>query len=524
MDICDLIDNFASENLMAHVYRESTMSYKELNEKSNSLGAFLIERFGEDKTPIAVYGHKEHLMLVCFFACIKSGHPYIPIDASTPVERLGDIIENSKARIVFNVADKDVKTENCDIMPLMDIEKIIQDYEGRLPDNKYRVKDDDIHYIIYTSGSTGKPKGVRITSNCLKSFVDWSKEYLEELSEKHCVIMNQAPFSFDLSVMDLYLSMFTGSTLYSIDKNMIANLKELFAYLRSSNISVWVSTPSFAELCLSDSSFRRELLPELKIMLFCGETLTNNCVNRLQERFEGLKVINLYGPTEATVAVTGVEIDRNMCETINPLPVGYVKEDCEILIVGEGRDSKTPDKSFIEFNGLFYEILKDSERGEIIIGGESVSPGYLNNEEVTKKVFTSYNINGSIKRYYRTGDEGYLNNGLLYYNGRIDFQVKLNGFRIELEDIESNLLSIKFIDKAVVLPILKEGKLHYLAAVVTLNEKFEEKDFAISLKIKENLKERLPEYMIPRKIVIKENLPMTTNGKIDRKLLTEELK
>jgi D-alanine--poly(phosphoribitol) ligase subunit 1 len=525
MDICLLINEYAKKELIAHRYRESKMTYNELNEKSNALATYIIEFCKEEKegAPIIVYGHKEHLMLVCFIACIKSGHAYIPIDTSMPEERVFDIAQISKAKMVFNIGNKKLTLNNTTIWNSQELEEKIEANKSKVPDEKYKILGESVHYIIYTSGSTGKPKGVQITSNCLSSFVEWGIKFIGSPGGKPVTFMNQAPFSFDLSVMDLYLSLYTGGTLYSIDKEMISSLKQLFSYFKKSDINVWVSTPSFAEMCLADSSFNGELLPKLSHILFCGETLANNCVKRLFDRFENLEIVNFYGPTEATVAVTAVTVDPEMCEAINPLPVGYVKKDCKLFIVKEANSEVPVGVEYLDYNGIKYVILKDGEKGEIVICGSSVSPGYFNNEEITKTVFLKKWVNGIEERYYRTGDEGYIQEGMLYYSGRIDFQVKLNGFRVELGDIESNLMDIDFIESAVVLPIMKNDKLYQIAAVVILNKSFEEKDFAISQMIKERLKKLLPEYMIPRKIIIRESIPMTPNGKVNRKLLLEEL-
>ena len=524
MDFCELLKKYADSNLIAHQYRESVMTYKELDQKSDALATYIIERFGEDKMPIVVFGHKEHNMLICFFACIKAGHGYIPIDSSTPSERTRDIVGISGTKMILNVGDNNAILGDVDNLNADDIERTILDHSGMCPNDKYRTQNEDIHYIIYTSGSTGKPKGVKITSNCLGSFVNWAAGFWNFFDGKHYIFMNQAPFSFDLSVMDLYLSLFTGSTLYSLDKEMVSNLKQLFGYFRNSDVNIWVSTPSFAELCLADSSFTKELLPNLSLMLFCGETLTNNCVKKIYDRFSKVKVINTYGPTEATVAISAVEVDDCLCQSKNPLPVGYVKDDCKIFIVEEILQEVKKNINFLKFGDKRYEILPEGEKGEIVIFGDSVSPGYLNDEDATKRVFLSIWENNKEARYYRTGDEGYIQDGLLYYSGRIDFQVKLNGFRVELEDIENNLMDIDFIESAVVLPVMKDDKPYYLAAVVTLNKIFSEKEFAVGLLIKDKLKTLLPTYMIPRKIIIKENLPMTLNGKVNRKLLMEELK
>jgi D-alanine--poly(phosphoribitol) ligase subunit 1 len=508
LDLIDIIDShYECSNKYAHIHLDDKLSYRDLVGKSNALAHYLISEFERDKTPIVVYGHKQNEMLVCFLACVKAGHAYIPIDSSLPLERINDIISSSGAKLLLNVGDGDLDNNSIDNKTLTEIRDIIDQNMGRIPDKSYRVGKEDTYYIIYTSGSTGKPKGVQITLSCLESFVNWGLEICKDSLKDGTVFMNQAPFSFDLSVMDLYLSLASGSTLFSIDKTMIANLRFLFESFKNSDISIWVSTPSFAEMCLADSSFNEELLPKLELLLFCGETLSNSCVSKLQSRFSGSRIVNTYGPTEATVAITSVEITKEINEKISPLPVGAPKADCTILIQGE--------------NG---KILEEGQKGEIVIVGDSVSIGYYNNREMTERVFGQYRLNNGIKRGYRTGDEGYLKDGMLYYSGRIDFQVKLNGYRIELEDIENNFRKLDLVKNVVVVPILKEGKVQYLSAAAVLNSKSEEKEFKVVMNIKNQLKSFLPEYMIPRKIVIKETLPMTTNGKVNRKLLMEEMR
>ncbi|WP_411679261.1 D-alanine--poly(phosphoribitol) ligase subunit DltA [Clostridium thailandense] len=492
---------------IAHIYKDSSITYGELIEKSDAIASYIIDQFGDDKTPIVVYGHKEHEMLICFLACVKAGHAYIPIDTSFPYERVRDIVDSSQTNMIFNVGEFDYKFSDVNVKNYNQIKEILLEYKLRKPDKKYLVGKEDTYYIIYTSGSTGKPKGVQITLSCLESFINWAAKVCSLRDNFNYVFMNQAPFSFDLSVMDLYLSLWSGSTLFSIDKSMTSNLKLLFESFSSSNINIWVSTPSFAEMCLGDSSFNEELLPKLETFLFCGETLANSCAERLLDKFSKSKVINMYGPTEATVAVTSIEVTEEVAKEICPLPVGKVKEDCRIIIVDEEGNE-----------------VSEGERGEIIIIGDSVSIGYYNNNERTEKSFSKKFINGAEKRCYKTGDEGYLKHGLLYYSGRIDFQIKLNGYRIELEDIENNLRNIEFINNCVVIPAIKEDKIQYLNAVVVLNRSPWEKEFKIAMLIKNELKKFIPDYMIPRKITIVESLPMTINGKVNRKALMEETK
>jgi len=508
LSIIDIINDYGKNtpNKLAHIYKESQLTYQDLLNRSNALASYIIDEFGQEKTPIVVYGHKQHEMIISFLACVKAGHAYVPIDSSLPADRIRDIIESSNTRMILSVGELDYDGQEIIIKNQNQINEIFTEYDGRVPDASYHVKDNETYYIIYTSGSTGKPKGVQISINNLESFVSWGLGLTNVNANTQAIFMNQAPFSFDLSVMDLYLSLASGSTLFSVDKKMIENPKLLFEYFDQSNISVWVSTPSFADMCLADSHFNQTLLPNLDVFLFCGEVLSNTTVDKLQERFDNIRIINTYGPTEATVAVTSIEVTPEVNGTNRPLPIGYVKNDCTIKIMSEAGQE-----------------LPEGEKGEIIIIGDSVSKGYYNNPEMTTKAFFQIESNGKLKNGYKTGDEGYLKDGLLYYSGRMDFQVKVNGYRIELEDIENNLRKIDIIKNGVVLPVKKEGKIQSLAAIVTLNQVIHEKEFKIALMIKNELKKLLPEYMIPRKIIFKDSLPMTPNGKIDRKRLLEEI-
>ena len=177
-------------------------------------------------------------------------------------------------------------------------------------------------YIIFTSGSTGDPKGVIITAGNLGAFVTWmlAEHAFVPAGE---VFLNQAPFSFDLSVMDLYLSLATGGTLHSITREEIADFRRLFRSLTESGLTTWVSTPSFAQLCLAERTFAAERLPGLRRFLFCGETLFPETAARLCERFPEAEVWNTYGPTEATVATTSIRITPEIAARGGALPIGF---------------------------------------------------------------------------------------------------------------------------------------------------------------------------------------------------------
>lgn len=424
---------------------------------------------------------------------------YCPIDISVPLNRAEAIIKEVAPEIILTTEELSLEYNN--ILSYEKIYSIIENETGQIEDSQ-AVSSEDVFYIIFTSGSTGTPKGVQITRDSLDRFIQWGLTLGSGIQENEKnIFLNQAPFSFDLSVMDLYLSLYSGGTLWALDKKVQGDMRLLLESFKQSEASVWVSTPSFADVCLADPSFRQELLPKLRRFLFCGETLTNRTAERLMKAFPNTEIVNTYGPTESTVAVTGVLVTPELNQNLNPLPVGKAKKGTWIFIMDEQGNS-----------------LPEGEYGEIVIAGDTVSVGYWNNQERTKKAFGVCEIEGHPYRLYHTGDKGYLKDGQLFYCGRIDLQIKLHGYRIELEDIETNIMKLPEIQKAAVLPVYRDEQVRSLTAYVVTRNAVKD-SFFMTQQLREKLKEYLPEYMIPKKMVFLETLPMTNNGKVDRKAL-----
>ncbi|WP_234123527.1 D-alanine--poly(phosphoribitol) ligase subunit DltA [Clostridium hydrogenum] len=502
--------NIINENCIKYseqicqIYKDSNLTYGNLKKYSDALSKYIISEYGEDKSPIVIYGHKEHEMLISFLACSKSGHAYIPIDTTFPKDRINDIIESSKPKLFINIGNINIDNFDGKMVSRENLNDIFNKFSGLEPSKSFYLKENDVYYMLYTSGSTGKPKGVQITYKALEAFIEWFMPYCKTSEDKN-VFLNQVSYSFDVSVISIYIGLLLGKTLYVIDKQMTSNFKDLFENLSISKIAMWISTPSFAEMCIVDNSFNKNLLPELEKMFFAGEILSKKLVSTLYERFGDISIINGYGPTEATVLITAVEVNKHMLNAEDSIPIGYGMDNSRVFLINDAGKE-----------------IKDGEKGEICVVGDNVSIGYYNNEEMNKKHF--FTAEDGTKPGYKTGDLAYKKDDMFYYCGRKDFQIKLNGFRIELEDIENNLRKLDYVSNAVALPVKHEEKISYIAAFVKLSKSIDEKEFKIAMKIKNDLSKFLPSYMIPRKVKLLNKFPINTNGKIDRKLLQEDLK
>ena len=484
MNLIERIDHWAAvaPDAIAHISGLRRLTYGELRRRSDALASYFKGRFADDRSPVAVLGHREPEMLIAFLGAVKSGRPYVPIDTALPQQRIDKIVATSRAAALLSTKD------------------IAQFSRRETRGNIRPVEKDAPFYILFTSGSTGEPKGVIVTLACLEHFINWM--LAEQQFCKGEVFLNQAPFSFDLSVMDLYCSLATGGTLFSIGRDLIENPKQLYGALATSGVTTWVSTPSFAQMCLVEDTFAEPMLSRVRRFLFCGEALTPQTAAQLLARFHQAKVWNMYGPTEATVATTSILIDAAILKQYSPLPVGRVMPGTRIFV--------------LDHNGRELPV---NERGEIIIAGPNVSPGYIERPDLTVRAFFEYRG----LHAYKTGDLGQFRGGLLFFEGRIDEQIKLSGYRIELGDVETNLRKLATVRDAVVIPVIKNGTAQSLTAFVMLSAREETSDFKLAHNLRSQLSEWLPAYMLPRKFVFLDAFPMTANGKLDRGALARSL-
>ena len=534
-----------------------TITYGELKRASDAL-AHHLAALDDARRPVVVYGHKSPLMIACFHACSKSGRAYVPVDIVYPTLRVADIMDQLGAPIVLNTTQADLQADFAghmgDYLGVSDIEQIAAsaDEASNEPAEASQaatapvmaqVEGDDTFYILFTSGSTGRPKGVEVTAECVDNFWKWMVAEFPGTSgapgadpaaadspRRARVLFNRAPFSFDLSMTDIALGLGAGDTMFALSEDDEASLAKTFEALSRAGIDFWCSTASFADMCLRDPAFNRELLPRVRMFFFVGETLKNETAAKLLERFDGAEVVNGYGPTESTDLVTAVRITREMCESPDPLPVGTPMPGCELHILDP--DTLAP--------------VPAGEYGELFIVGNTVAKGYFGREDLTRAAFHSCPEDiARGRRSYRTGDAAMVDEaGMLHFRGRLDFQVKLHGFRVELGEIESALRALEGVQDACVLPVERRGSISHLAACVAIGEaavpaatgdsaapgealspgaarNAAPDEFDRAQALKDALARTLPEYMIPRKIVFLRELPLNVNGKIDRKKLGE---
>ena len=499
----------------AAAFRESgapVTTYSELWGQASSLAAGLSDQV-KGRGPVLVLGPKAATTVAAFLACLMSGHAYVPVDAELPVQRICDIASQIEGATLL--ATGEISPELSRALPhvrVLHAGELLAAHGGAAaPDRSRWVNGDETQYVIFTSGSTGRPKGIEVTAANVANFQRWLVT-LPVIADGGRTFLDQAHYSFDLSEYELVGALSTGGCLYALTQAEATDFRALFSGLASSGVEVWVSTPSFADLCLADPSFTQELLPRLSLFLFCGEALHHTTVAKLRERFAHARVANTYGPTESTVAVTYAEMGPDELADPAPLPVGRPRPGTELRIV----DHETG------------EPVAVGETGEIVICGDTVARGYYHNPEKTAAAFFDSRMSdGTPMRAYRTGDLGHLDGeGALHCEGRLDSLVKLNGFRIELSEVEGALEAIEGVTQAAVVPVRRDGRVTSLCAFVVYRAADGGADgapvpegFALARALKAELARTLPSYMVPRQVRVMDSLPVTERGKCDRRAL-----
>lgn len=447
----------------AYICGEKRLTYAKLYEKAERIAAVLKAQGGG---AVAVLGNKEPEMIISILACIMARRAYVPLEDNLPQARIAAAIRQAECTLVLKNGSA---CPDCGIpcSTLAELEHATKKPADGGAQN-------ETAYIIFTSGSTGTPKGVPISYANLGNFTRWICSDKVLSGFEHPVVLSPASFGFDLSVAGIYYALSAGGTIVTVSREEQKSFDGIFAALQKNSAEIAVLTPTFMKLCLLNADFNEENFPRLRCCWFCGERLEKALCEKLLRRFPSLKIINAYGPTEATCAVCSAMITAETLAAGEPLPVGDISSAaCKIEI----------------------------ENGEIILSGTSVFGGYIGAAERTGGRFA-------------TGDLGEIRGGKLYCTGRIDGRIKYKGYRIELGDIEANILAVGGVRTCcAVAKRSKNGDTAYIKVFVSAEPTLGEETLRTALK------SALPEYMIPKVIEFLPQLPVNEHGKTDRRLL-----
>lgn len=464
------------------------MTFSELLEESKRIGSFLAENLTPG-SPVPIYMEKCPDEVSAFFGAAYAGCFYSPISKEQPKERVMKILHTLQARTV--VTDEEGES-TLRAMEYTGRIFLLSDMKANLIDERLlrEIRDTlkpGLFYVMFTSGSTGTPKGVSISQ---KSVIDFIGHFIDVTGiSSEDKIGNQAPFDFDVSVKDIYSAIFTGAELVLIKKDLFSKPPVLMDYICDNDITtlIW-AVPA---LCiLSGMKVLDYRIPEkMNKIMFSGQAMPVKQLMIWKKALPNARYINLYGPTEVTCNCTYYKIPKNIDADFK-LPIGNAFPGRKVFLLDKNN-----------------EKINEAEReGEIAVAGESLAEGYYNNPDETAKHFIY--LDG--ERIYKTGDMAVLSDdGQVYFSGRADFQVKIMGHRIELEEIEDAILSINDVNECCC--IFQKDKSRITAFIT---------GSADTKAVKQELKSKLPAYMIPAHIKSIDRMPLTINGKIDRKKLS----
>ncbi|MEO6632946.1 MAG: amino acid adenylation domain-containing protein, partial [Mucilaginibacter sp.] len=490
-----LIAKIAAEtpDQTAITFGEQKTTYKELNERANQLAAILIKNGVKKGDKVAFSMDRSAEMIISMLAIMKAGAVYIPLDPIFPINRINYMIEDSQAVVLLTSQNYKGKYQsNAKELVLEDEWLTINDYPTTDPE--VTVTGDDLVYILYTSGSTGMPKGVQIAQHNLVNFL-YSMQKQPGLTPGD-KLLAVTTISFDIAGLELFLPLLTGAEIILADAATAKDGRALLDIIKNEGATVMQATPYTWRIML-EAGWNKDTA----LKAICGgEALPAELAERILTCATSLW--NVYGPTETTIWSTVKEISA-----ADKISIGRPIDNTSIYILDK-----------------FLRPLGPGIPGEIYIGGEGVAQGYLNRPELTAEKFVAdpfTKIPGT--KMYNTGDLGrFMPDGEIECLGRMDAQVKIRGYRIETGEIEYNLVNNTNIKEAVVLARPDNFGIDKLVAFVVINKESALQDETAQVQNwKETLRNSVPDYMVPDNFVVLDEMPLTPNGKVDKKVLSK---
>ncbi|WP_260850329.1 non-ribosomal peptide synthetase [Flavobacterium anhuiense] len=474
----------------ALVFEGLVMTYKELDERSNQLARYLESMGVISDSRIGILFNRSFDMIVGILGILKSGCTYVPLDPGLPSKRLSYILEDSGVNFLLYQEESLLSSLSVsEFIFFLDIRESLSYSSSSVVSSR---TEDSVAYIMYTSGTTGLPKGILISDeNVITLINDPLSEIAVTGSDR---VLQWSNYAFDGSTYEIFGSLLNGASLYLIDKSVASDAAALSQAINRHELSViFITTALFNSLADYDLS----LLSSLRLLLFGGEKVSLTPVRKMLSGLGSGKILHVYGPTETTVYATCYVISE-IPALAGTIPIGKPLTNTSLYVLNPSSD-----------------IVPIGVVGELCIGGSGVAAGYLNQEELTKENFIANPfVEGD--RIYKTGDlVRWLADGNIEYIGRKDNQVKIRGYRIELGEIENVLSSLPEIGQCCVLAREDEGGNKRLIGYVVTEGKLDKAD------LQDRLKSSLPDYMIPLLWVELDQLPLTSNGKIDKKALPD---
>ena len=489
-NIVEMIENTAKNtpNNIAIETADTAITYKELILRVNKLSNYLLRLNLSENSNICIFTTRTIDTIVGILSILKINCTYVPIDPEYPIDRILYMIQTSQINYILS---EDMclfdKISNINTLNKIAINFLNYKNEDVVFDKKYDYTNSSNLYVIFTSGSTGRPKGVTISHKNMMNLMLFEKNKTNLLENTNNKILQFATMSFDVSYQEIYSALLFGNTLVLIDEASRKDMNKLSKYIFDKGINTLFIPPAYLKLLVEDKHIISLLISCVKNIITAGEALviTEGMKDLLNA---GIQIHNHYGPAETHVATTFV-VNKNNITTCPPIGKPISNANIHIL-----------DKAL--------KLCPIGVIGQIAISGDCVGNGYLNNATLTNEKFIINTYNN--KKMYLTGDLGYFDNfGNVHYIGRSDFQVKINGFRVELEEINQVLLKHPDVKSSVTI-IHNENDKKYIITYYVEKNATKEEDLI------KYLKTALPFYMLPKKLIKVESLPINSNGKIDK--------
>lgn len=481
---------------IAVIYKDTVLTYNELNKKANKVAWYLYKRGIQESTVIAIFADKCPDLIIGILAVLKVGATYLPIDSNYPDERIHYMLEDSKAHILL-MKDRGVEKDCLKSFSVLYLDELLNEYSLSDKNLDLTYHPERSIYVIYTSGSTGNPKGVIINSFAFTNLLYWFVKEFEITGNDTVLLL--ASVSFDLAQKNIFCTLIMGGVICLYPQETYSS-RLISDLIEKHGITLLNCTPSaFSPLIdynMNDSFIK---LKSLRYLFLGGEPIHLDRI-RLWANSENYfcKIVNTYGPTECTDIASFYIICNDRINHLTTVPIGMPIYNTDLYVIYEQDESVYGD-------GM----------GELYIGGAGVGVGYLDSPELTSLRFVNI-PDISIGKLYKTGDiVKLLPDGNIEFLGRLDNQIKIGGHRIELGEIENALLKHKSIRQAVVTAYKGKVNTHYLCAYFVSDEEL------LPVCLREYLSSVLPDYMIPTYFISLEDIPQTPNGKIDRAALPD---